>query len=441
MTLAKKCPDILDYLIDKEDGKLSFGNAKKINLKCIKCGSEWNARCADISNGRRCPYCAGKRVNHTNWAYSNRDMQLWSVDKEILKTATVSSMKKNKWKCIKCESVFESVFAKFNAGQRCPYCCPAPKKANYTNWAYDNKDMLLWSVDKEILKTVTVSSKKKNKWKCIKCESIFESKFSHFNSGSRCSYCCPTPKKVNNTNWAYSNRDMLLWTVDKEILKTVTVSSHKKNKWKCIKCKSIFDSTFSNFTNGNRCPYCSGKGGKVNRINWAYSNEDMLLWTVDKEILKTVTTSSAKKNKWKCPKCSFIFTSAFYSFNNGNRCPKCCESKGEKLISEMLDSRNLIHKRQYRIPECRNKKPLPFDHAILDSNNNLKGLIEFQGIQHFQPVKHWGGRKALKSVMQNDLIKSEFCKQNNIPLLVITYEHSPEEINSAMNDFLTRILE
>lgn len=64
---------------------------------------------------------------------------------------------------------------------------------------------------------------------------------------------------------------------------------------------------------------------------------------------------------------------------------------------------------------------LRFDFAILDSDNNLKCLIECQGKQHYFPVEEFGGEESLKEQKQNDEAKREYAKNNNIPLIEIPY--------------------
>ena len=48
-------------------------------------------------------------------------------------------------------------------------------------------------------------------------------------------------------------------------------------------------------------------------------------------------------------------------------------------------------------------------------------LIEFDGEQHYKEKETWGGKEALEEVKENDRIKDEYCKNNNIPLVRIPY--------------------
>jgi hypothetical protein len=104
----------------------------------------------------------------------------------------------------------------------------------------------------------------------------------------------------------------------------------------------------------------------------------------------------------------------------GQGCPNCNLSQGERHISKFLISNKICYKQQVKIPKCRNKKPLPFDFGIYE-NNKLIGLIEYHGRQHYVPISHFGGNIELVKRQKNDQIKQNFCKDNNIPLLVISY--------------------
>ena len=104
----------------------------------------------------------------------------------------------------------------------------------------------------------------------------------------------------------------------------------------------------------------------------------------------------------------------------GHGCPICNTSKGEKRIEEYLKNNNYKYVQQYKIEECRNKNPLPFDFAVF-KENKLLCLIEFQGIQHYKEIEHFGGIEGFKYRQRNDLIKRNYCIANKIELITIPY--------------------
>ena len=48
--------------------------------------------------------------------------------------------------------------------------------------------------------------------------------------------------------------------------------------------------------------------------------------------------------------------------------------------------------------------------------------VEYQGIQHFKAVKHWGGKKALKKLQARDEKKKQICKSLGIHLIHFNYD-------------------
>lgn len=111
----------------------------------------------------------------------------------------------------------------------------------------------------------------------------------------------------------------------------------------------------------------------------------------------------------------------------GSGCPLCCESKGEKEIRSYLISNNIEYIPQHRFPDCKLKKPLAFDFYLPKSNL----VIEFDGIQHYKPVKRFGGEDYLKVIQVRDKIKTEYCIKNNIKLVRIKYNDNLIEMIKA----------
>lgn len=48
--------------------------------------------------------------------------------------------------------------------------------------------------------------------------------------------------------------------------------------------------------------------------------------------------------------------------------------------------------------------------------------IEYQGIQHFEPVAHWGGMEALQNLKARDKKKEEICNSQDVPLIYFRYD-------------------
>lgn len=104
-------------------------------------------------------------------------------------------------------------------------------------------------------------------------------------------------------------------------------------------------------------------------------------------------------------------------------CSKCNESNGEKMIREFLEIKNIKYIKQKRFINCKYKNTLPFDFYLPEYNI----CIEFDGIQHFQPVNYWRGEEGFKEIQIKDKIKNKFCKENSINLIRIKYDENVVE--------------
>lgn len=94
-------------------------------------------------------------------------------------------------------------------------------------------------------------------------------------------------------------------------------------------------------------------------------------------------------------------------------------SLGELNIKNILDKNNISYKEQYSFPNLKDKSKLRFDFAILNGNNQIIRLIEFDGKQHYEENKFFA--QTLEEQNKKDNIKNQYCKDNNIPLVRIPY--------------------
>ncbi|MFE8700965.1 DUF2726 domain-containing protein [Cytobacillus sp. FJAT-54145] len=121
--------------------------------------------------------------------------------------------------------------------------------------------------------------------------------------------------------------------------------------------------------------------------------------------------------------CGHKFQTTPKNFLRGHRCPKCNESAGEREVGKYLSSKNIPFKKEFTFCDCKHERPLPFDFAVFsdETYKEVKFLIEYDGIQHSEPVKRFGGLDYFQKIQHRDAIKNAYCQQNNIPLLRIKY--------------------
>lgn len=95
---------------------------------------------------------------------------------------------------------------------------------------------------------------------------------------------------------------------------------------------------------------------------------------------------------------------------SGKGCLKCNESRLEREIRLLLDSKTIKYEKE-KMFEWLGQKRLDF---YLPKYNIA---IECQGEQHFLSVEHFGGNENFKTVINNDKTKRKLCEEHGIKLL------------------------
>lgn len=120
----------------------------------------------------------------------------------------------------------------------------------------------------------------------------------------------------------------------------------------------------------------------------------------------------------KCKKCGEKLEIRADHILSGVGCSKCFNSNGEARIKEVFNKYNTKYIFQYKFGDCIcNKRDMAFDFYLQEQ----RVAIEYDGIQHFEPVKIFGGIEQFKIQQRNDCFKTEYCNKNNIRLIRIPY--------------------
>ena len=184
------------------------------------------------------------------------------------------------------------------------------------------------------------------------------------------------------------------------------------------KCNSTYSMLPFNILRGYKCPICSKKFKKTTD----YFKEEIKKLKNDEYELLSEYINTNTKVLIRHKICNQTFEVIPDNFiNKDSNCPFCASKfKGEERIKDFLENNSIYCIRQYKINECKNTLPLPFDFAIF-KDNNLQCLIEYDGIQHFEPVSAFGGEKSFLKTQGNDKIKNDFCELNHLKLIRISY--------------------
>lgn len=114
-------------------------------------------------------------------------------------------------------------------------------------------------------------------------------------------------------------------------------------------------------------------------------------------------------------------------FNGNTQSCGCINSKANEEMARILTKLNIPFKREYRFEGCQDKRPLPFDFALFNNQDELIGLIENNGDQHYSARgTQWNTPESLVYIQKHDFIKQKFAENNHIPLLIIPYQYFNE---------------
>ena len=207
-------------------------------------------------------------------------------------------------------------------------------------------------------------------------------------------------------------------------------------------CGTVFYPTPNNLIRKSGCPICARKSYGKHKTHTPEEFKEMFysVFPKDYELISDYKLSTEKVivKHLVCGNIYKVLPGNLIHKRSG--CPFCMPiSKGELMVERLLKSKGVSFKQQYSFEDCVYKTKLKFDFAIFDKNNNLKGLIEYDGEQHFKPKERFGGKEEFIKTKERDHVKNEYCRNKNIKLLRIPYwkKDSMEEI---IYNFLKRIM-
>lgn len=123
--------------------------------------------------------------------------------------------------------------------------------------------------------------------------------------------------------------------------------------------------------------------------------------------------------KCKCLLCDREYLSLSYNLQKTISCG-CQKSLGEYNIITILEQNNIKYIKEYSFQNSYYR----YDFALLDNNNKIIRLIEFDGEQHYEKnIKNtgWNTYEKYQYTLKNDIEKNILAHNNNIPLVRIPY--------------------
>jgi len=420
---------------------------KKMWWKCdVVDDHEWETPINIRIYGSNCPCCAGKKVVKSNCLATTHPeiAKEWHPTKNgelTPRNVLAGSNKKAWWKCdVADDHEWEaSINSRVSVGNGCS-CCRGFKIVKSNCLATTHPEIAKeWHSTKNgelTPRDVLAGSRKKAWWKCdVADDHEWEAVIDSRKFGKNCP-CCAGKMLVKSNCLATTHPEIAKeWhsTKNGELTPRDIISGrNEKAWWKCdVADDHEWEASSNSRVYGSGCPCCNGHKVVKSNCFATIHPEIAKEWHPTKNGELTpidVRSMSNKKVWWRCSVADDHEWEAPLSRRaSGHGCPKCLISKGQLEVERVLKSHNINYETEKTFDGCKFKILLRFDFYI----PGLNLLIEYDGQQHFDPIKYFGGEKALKITQKRDKIKNKFAKENNISLLRIPY-YSFNEIDEII---------
>lgn len=184
---------------------------------------------------------------------------------------------------------------------------------------------------------------------------------------------------------------------------------------------------------GHGCPKCAKNGIKITTEEFIKRAKQIHNDKYDYSKVNYI--NSRTKICIICPEHGeFWMTPNNHLMNHG--CPICVQSKLESEVKNMLEKNNINFVIEKTFDWLKDSSNLFLDFYLPDYNI----AIECQGIQHFQPVEWFGGKKSYLNQVIRDKKKKDLCKSHNIVILYYTNIIKAPKYNIKDIDILKNII-
>ena len=241
-------------------------------------------------------------------------------------------------------------------------------------------------------------------------------------------------------------RDLELTAYEAEY-KTCTECRNKKSCTHCeYKCTSAGNlqnhiATTHLKQQNFQCPNCDSKFGLNSNLKVHIKNVHLKeqnyqcdqcksKFSTQDYLQRHINTVHLKQKNFQCLTCAYKCGSKI----NLQKHIKICTGElkcpvGEYKILKLLEKLNyekdidFLHNTSYW--NVRDKGLLRWDFVINHTSDNPQ-VLEYDGSQHFKPVSFGGcsvekAQENFETSQRRDKIKNDYCKENNIPILRISY--------------------
>ena len=330
------------------------------------------------------------------------------IEREGYKILTDKIINANEMFLIKCPKghEYETNYYRFKNISKCPYC------ARNKKFTYKEVKDYVESYGYELISTEYIRALDKLIFKCPNGH-VFERTFAKFKNNKKCPIC------QGQHIWNYEEVKNYIASFGYELLSKEYKTMSDKIKIKCDKGHE-YECSFNGFKNSKRrCPVCANN----QTLTYEYVKE--YIQSFGHRLISKEYVNTREPLEVECEK-GHKYRVRYYNFKSGYRCPTCANkingenSKGEIIIKNYLDKHNIKYVHDEGCFEdllsCKGVKLRP-DFILPE----YKIWIEFDGQQHYNIIKHFGGLDKFITLKIHDTFKDVYAKEHEYKMIRIPY--------------------
>jgi hypothetical protein len=412
---------------------LTVGSSKKVWWRCkLNEDHSWQAPISNrTGQGQGCPFCSGKRVDHTN-SFATKHPHLvdfFDEEKNVCSPDSIlgGSQKKFWWKCPNGpDHEWKATALSISSSKTpCPFCPPRITKLSVTNslqaWSTRNGSrgrqiLSEWDnvANKGMSPDEVIYAKQKVlvHWQCSIAEDHrwTSSPYNRTVAGFDCPFC--SGRRPSSTNSLELVNPELASALHKTLNGPVDISklsptTHEVFWWQCpIAEDHVWRASVNSMKGALRCGFCAGK--KVSTTNSLASKFPEIAQEFDLSLNSPLTPNditfgSGKKYWWRCainPEHSWTATASSRTGQLKTGCPECViapRSRREILLAHEIGSFFKIDQLDHRVKAVG---------KVFDCDIVLRGeriIIEYDG-------SFWHKEKVQSDTEKTEALKSDGWK-------------------------------